>query len=295
MSTDVPKIAIIGANGFIGRHFHAFFKAIHPDIIATTRRRDQHHLPHLDLRRPNIKDLKLKEKGHTHAIICAAESNVYRCETRPKTSNAINIVGTRIVMEQLVEEGVMPIFLSTDYVFDGVHGNFEVEAPRQPTTLYGKQKAEMEDYLLGFSNDQCLILRLSKVYSLTKGDGSILDEMGALLKSGNPVRAAHDQVFNPIYIGDVIKATTALVTKNVMGTIHLCGDKAIARLALAKGLATAMGADAKQVQEISLEDLDGKLKRPKNTSMSNASLRAHYSDEMMSIETYTKRVAENYS
>ena len=286
---------MIGATGFIGRHFYKTFKGFYDDIIGTTRDPKNVSYAYLDLRRPDYKGLKLAETGHKAAVLLAAESNVGRCEQYPRNSNAVNVLGMKQVIDGLVEEGMLPIFLSTDYVFDGVKGDYTEEDPTEPTTLYGKQKLEIEHYLKEKAGDEYLILRLSKIFSLEKGNGILLDEMAALFHEDHPVMAAYDQCFNPLHIGDLIRALLYLLDNDLRGTWHICGDQAMPRYEMAKALAAAMGKPESLVQRISLDQLGSKPARPKNTSMNNARFRAVYTPDMVTIEDYIKRIAANWA
>ena len=110
------------------------------------------------------------------------------------------------------------------------------------------------------------MLRIGKTYGVTPGDGTLLDEMAALLASGRPVRAATDQRMNPTCVYDLVRAVYRL-SGTCFGTINCCAPEIVTRYDLALMVADAVGADRSLVRAISLEDLDESFDRPKNTGM----------------------------
>src|SRR5262249_54891367 len=151
-----------------------------------------------------------RESGHHYAVITAAVTGLARCEQDREYTRARNVTGTLDLARQLAEEGVTPVFFSTDNVFDGRGGPYPDEAPTSPPNEYGAQKAEVERRLPEVCRGRCLILRLGKVFGLVRGDRTLLDEMADRLTKGQEVAAARDMVFCPVLVGDVVRAVLAL-------------------------------------------------------------------------------------
>jgi len=277
-SISNEKTAIIGGDGFIGRAF----ARVWPDAIATSRRTGAEQF--LDLCEPDIAPLRLRETGHRRALILAADPNIARCEADPERARAINLDGTLALVDQLLAEGIEIVFTSSDYVFDGREGDYTEDSPTEPGTVYGKLKLEAEQAIRERSGGEALILRLSKIYGLERGDGTLFDEMATLLAAGEPVRAAVDQVFCPMWIEDLVTATRVLLEKDVTGTVHVCGDEAMSRYEMACSLARSMGLGSEAITPIRLDDLGLSPIRPKQTSMRNRRLREVCASPFLSIE-----------
>jgi dTDP-4-dehydrorhamnose reductase len=143
--------------------------------------------------------------------------------------------------------------LSTDYVFD----DFLNEAP---LNAYGRQKLELEQRACALD---ALVVRLSKVYSLEKGDGTLFDEMAAKLTVGEMVFAAHDQVFAPVFIGDVIGQIISLLHAGVRGIVNVVGPGFASRFEMARTLAEKLMINRELVRAISLDELKDGVQRPK--------------------------------
>lgn len=292
MSTPPPTV-IIGAKGFIGS---ALWNAYRDDARCrgTARRPDHAELLHYDL--VQAPPQQLDQLGDTirEAVVMAAVSRINACEADPAGSRRINVDGIVNCVTWLWQRGIRPLFISTDYVFDGRDGGYREDDPTNPITEYGRQKRTAEEAVLAITGGQGTVLRLSKIYSAQAGDGSLLDEMTAMLARGAVVRAAVDQTFCPLFRDDLIAMIRAIQVAGTRGVLHVCGDEAVSRFQLAQRVAARFGADAALVEPISLDDLRTGPIRPKNTSMCNQRLRAIYRAPLTPMETVIDQLTAAY-
>jgi dTDP-4-dehydrorhamnose reductase len=256
----LPATVVFGADGFIGRNLLAGVRRVNPACIGVGRHA-------LDLAAPDTDPLDLQTRGITHAVIAAGISRIAACEREPARTRIVNVTGTVDLVRQLQRKGIRVVALSSDYVFDGTAGNYHDAASVSPVNEYGRQKAALEETLLRENGDGLLLVRLSKVFDLVPGSGTLLDEMAARLLAGEPVRAARDQFFCPTLIEDVVTGLMRLLVSGRTGIVHLCAPDRMSRLQLAVGVAAAFGCDPELVREISLRDLDEPFRRPLDTSM----------------------------
>lgn len=292
---SLPKTAVIGASGFIGSAFLSRYRQIYSDTIGTARNLSGKNVLHLDLLDPDIAQLRLSETGHKEALILSAISKIDKCEKEKEITRKVNVEGTLELIRQLVKEGIKPIFFSSDYVFDGITGNYADDAPTNPITEYGRQKAEVEAAIGETSKGNYLVVRLSKVFSLKKGDGSLLDEMAGILASGGIVRAAFDQIFCPTLLSDVVNAVAFLQMKGITGIVNVCSAEPWSRYDLALTLAKSIGIDSSRICRISLDDIGFKTTRPKNTSMIPKRLLSGTCIKFTPILEYIEQTASNWS
>jgi dTDP-4-dehydrorhamnose reductase len=290
----LPRTAIIGATGYVGSHFLKAYRSVYPDLLATARKPSADNMHPLELRRPNISALKLKQKGYTDALIFAAISRITDAND-DQAAWAINVDGTLQLISQLAQEGIKPIFASSDYVFDGQTGSYDDDAPLNPITAYGQHKAEVEERIDAITGGNYLVLRLGKVYSTDKGDGTLIDEMASLLASGGQVRAAYDQILNPVLIDDLIIAVAAIQSLNSTGTMNVCSPEHPSRYELALMVARAMKVSEDNVERISLDDLGFGPKRPKDTSMLTGRLSRELNCEFTPLCKTVETVADNWA
>ena len=287
----LPKTAIIGAGGFLGSRLMAAHRRLHPDCTGTYH--SQGH-PKLDIFAPALAPLNLQGTGHQEVILAAAVVDVQKCEWNKEATRPGNVTGTLELIRQIIGAGLKPIFISTDWVFRGDTGNYDDEAKPDPICGYGAQKAEVEAAIPGICGPRHLIVRLSKLFSLKKGDKSAPDHFAALLAQGKTVRAARDQVFGPLLVDDAVKAILGLQRAGATGTVNICSPEVWTRLEMAYALADALGADRRLVEPISLDDLGDGIRRPKNTFMVCRRLNELAPVDFTPMSQCLQRIAENY-
>lgn len=289
-----PPTVIIGAKGFIGSALWNTYHKASPLHRGTTRRENDEGLLVYDLDQTTPQQLDQLDDTITDAVIMAAVSRINACEEDPDGSYRINVTGIKNCVHHLWRRSIRPIFISTDYVFDGRQGNYEENDPTHPITEYGRQKRAAEELVLEISQGTGCVLRLSKIYSSQAGDGSLLDEMVACFAQGKVVRAAVDQRFCPLFRGDLIAMIQTLQVAEASGIFHVCGDESVSRFQLAQRVAARCGADPALVEPISLDDLRTGPVRPKNTSMRNHRLRTVFQEPLTSMDQIVDQLAAAY-
>jgi len=297
VSRDLPKTVIIGASGFLGNAFLSSYRTVHPDSIGTIRhsvKSDLDNHVRLDLLAPNIDKMKLYQKGHRQALIFASVSKLMECENNMVNSRQINVTGTIELIRQLREEGIRPIFASSDIVFDGEKGGYLENDPPSPLNEYGNQKAEIEFRLQEICKDDYLVIRLSKAFSLNKGDGTLIDEMASRLKHGETLREAFDLIFCPLLITDLIQSVAILQTNDTTGIVNVCGSEPWSRFDLAVSVAKNMNIDPARVAKVSLGELNLGCRRPKDISMVNIRCIAATGFSFTPIKACVRQIANNW-
>jgi len=210
--------------------------------------------------------LRLVETGHRALLIASAKPNIDFCAREREAAFAVNVRGTLALARQAAQAGLQVIFFSTDYVFAGDAGPYDDDAPTHPTTEYGRQKVAVEKELPAIT-DNYLILRLSKIFGLEKGDRTLLDDIASTLASGRLARVARDQFFSPTYVGDIVRAVQAIQARGLRGTFNVCNPEPSSRHQIAQALAPALGADPALIEPIRLHDIPAMAGRPLNTTM----------------------------
>ena len=291
----MKKTAIIGATGYIGCSLIEYLRTIYPDCIGTFFKNSKEKKnTYFDLQESNIHNLKLEQKSYEYLIISSGIANISVCENNPKYSYDINVKGVLNLVNNLVKTKIKIIYLSSDYIFDGLKGNYLEEDIANPKTVYGQQKKEVENQLEKFK-EKVIILRLSKIYGLIKGDKTLLDEAAFLLSQKQEIVAAKNQFFSPTFIGDLLNAISIIQKKNIFGKINFCSDEIWSRYNLMVYLANCMKVDKKLVKSIYLNELDGFKNRPLNTTMNCEKIKSIIKFRFHSIRESCQKVANNYA
>ena len=102
------------------------------------------------------------------------------------------------------------VYLSTDYVFDGVRGNYSENSTPLPTTAYGKSKlcGEVEGFKL--AGDRFCVLRIAALYDL---NAQFLRFLLNTLSVGKPVDCFNDAVYTPTYFKDFLSGLSSIAKK----------------------------------------------------------------------------------
>lgn len=287
------KTAIIGASGFVGRHLLSACRRTHPDTIGTSFSQSKPGLTPFDIRKPDLAPLKLREQGYAAVLVTSAKPNIGYCEQHKDEAFAVNVRGMLELLRQVAALGLQPIFLSTDYVFDGHTGGYDDDAPTRPSTEYGRQKQAVELELPHITPNH-LVIRLSKIYGEEKGDATLLDDFASSLLADKPLSVATDQIFSPTFVDDLVSSIFAVQNAGLRGTVNICNPQPWSRYDVAAGMATALGLDPARIKAIKLHSLTGMAGRPLNTSMKCSRLQALGVTRFTSLRDSIRRVAANW-
>lgn len=262
---------VFGASGFVGGAILTEMQRAGMRVLGTYARRPAPGLAAFNLREPDLPALLAGRSFNGWAVIAGAITNMDACLTDPSTRD-VNVTGTIRLLQQVAARGAVPIFLSTDYVFDGRRGNYRESDPATPIMAYGSQKLEVESYMRENLVDH-LILRISHVYGTASQPRCYVSKMVQELKAGKILRCAVDQVFSPTYLPDVGSALRLAIESGLRGTFHVAPDERFSRFRIAEMLCERLGRDPAQVQPCHLSDLSFGDKRPQDTSLDGTAFR----------------------
>ena len=141
-------IFIIGASGLIGGNIFNYLKKKRYRVGGTYFRTKKKGLVYFDIAKHDIKKLKVKEKIKYFIIASAINVNLDDTKKDLKNSYFVNVVQTKKIINYCFKNKIIPIYLSSDGVFDGKKGNYIESDKKTPLHNYGKNKNEIEKYIL---------------------------------------------------------------------------------------------------------------------------------------------------
>ena len=271
----MQNILVIGGSGFIGRRLSSHLGL--ERVIAT-----YHNSPFpggvpFDSTSMRLADRFLVGRhGITHGILLQGMTGIDRCALIPEESARINVDGAINAINDLIDAGVVPIYVSSDSVFDGSRGLCTEADTVCPILTYGRQAASVEKYLDGLSAPWAAA-RLTKVVSGFPSPRNILSEWIDAISRRDLIRCAHDQIITPIDIDDVVEALLFFVNSELRGLYNVCGPQPVRRIDLLNTLLSFCGPHlraAARIEVCSLSDLSFVEPRPKNCSLSNGKFAA---------------------
>jgi dTDP-4-dehydrorhamnose reductase len=229
------KTLIVGASGYVGRNL---FDLIGPEAGAGTY--NQSAMPgglKFDTGTMQLADLDFNLSEYSQAILLNGETSPDACANDIERSESINVTQIISLIDELYDHDIRPVFISTEAVFDGRKGNYVEQDEPNPILAYGRQKVEVEQYLLA-KGRPFQIIRLSKIYDSSLQAGSFLGNWySQITAGGNDIRCAEDFISCPVHVDDVCRAIRALVALDETGIFHVAGPQALSRYGICQILA----------------------------------------------------------
>jgi dTDP-4-dehydrorhamnose reductase len=255
------RIGIAGASGLIGRHLYQHLRKIGCDVMGTCYTHPQEGMTRFDITSDNFGIF-----DHcTHVVLSSAVTSIDECCIEHERACRTNVTKTRDLIDHLVYRNIIPVFLSSDQVFDGERGNYTECDPTSPINQYGRFKACVEDHLS--SINQCIVLRLGKTYSPDLGVQSLYKEIYERLNQGGKVQAAFNQIYNLSTLEFTSSAIYQAMAAGLTGRYHLAEKVIMSRYEFALSIARSHGFDTELVESIDINLIGLKERRPLNTSL----------------------------
>lgn len=288
----MKQALVIGASGFVGRQLLAQLGA---RGVGAYRSRPLPQGLAFDATRDTLSDLLRRAKGDfSHVFVPFGAIDMEGCARNPEATAAINVTAVQAVLAEALALGLTPIYVSTDYVFDGERGLWRENDEARPRMAYGAQKLAVESWLKEQAGPW-LICRLSKVLSERDEPANMLAEWAGAIRDGRRLTLAHDQFFSPAGVNDLAGAMIALADAGCTGLFHVAGPERISRLELFKRLATTlekrMDMNVAEAASSSLHDFPFLERRPLDTSLDTARLITSISPKFQSIDDLCAAVA----
>lgn len=230
------KVLITGADGQLGREL----RKLYPDAIGTSH--DPSNMFYLQIEDQNAV-IKLLERERPDVVVnCAALTNVDRCEREKEYAYKVNGLAVRSLALECRRIGANLVHISTDYIFDGIDGNYREDASPNPVNYYGLSKLAGENFAL--SAEENLVVRTSGVFGYSNNFPLFAYNK---LKNGEVVKAIKG-FYSPIHAENLAKAVKKLIDLNEVGIINIAGER-ISRMNLALTIAAFFNYDKNLIAE----------------------------------------------
>ncbi len=226
------------------------------------------------------KELDITDKKHVIDIVskivpniiihCAAFTNVDGCESDIGTAFDVNTIGTGNVAIASKKTKSAMVYISTDYIFDGMKNSpyLESDIPN-PISIYGISKYGGELVVKHFL-DKFFIVRTSWLYG--KRGKNFVNTILRLTKEKDEIKVVNDQVGSPTYVSDLAKAISALISTKYYGIYHITNSGECSWYKFAKEVLKYVVIKNIEVIPISTEELSRPAPRPKYSVLKNFNL-----------------------
>lgn len=264
------KVLILGASGFIGSYLARALVGC-AEVLGTYR---QHKpvtlsvpLVSLDLTDGEAVKALVRDFRPENVIHLVAQAVVEDAAAQHETAWQVNVTGTGNVVTACCEAGAKLVFLSTDYVFDGIAGPYAEEAACNPVNAYGRVKLAGEE-IMRQSVLSHLIVRTSLVYGWPAyhQHSNFVATLIHQLRQGRPFTAYTDMVRIPIYVGDLVGVLGQLMEQQAEGLYHIGSSNVVNMYEFALNICDVFGFDRGLIV-VATSDGQGDIPRPKRCGL----------------------------
>ena len=265
------KIFTIGGSGLVGSRIAQLLN----NKYSVT---DLSRIKGVDITEASSLDIVKNDTDTEVAVLFSAKADVDGCERDKELGEngdawKINVGGVQNVVNACLGNNKKLIYISTDFVFDGVNtpenGYAEEDKP-SPINWYGETKFRGEEIVKN-SGLSFVIARIA--YPYRKEFVGKLDFVRAIknrLENNQPVAGVTDHIFTPTFIDDIAHAIDKLVEMNSTGIFHIVGSQSLTPYDAAILIAEKYGLDKSLISKTTrAQYFKDKAPRPFNVSMNN--------------------------
>ncbi len=227
------RIFVTGAHGQLGRALAGALTGGGHTVVATD-------VDTVDITDARAVTAAIAAAAPDAVAHIAALTDVDGCARAPERARVVNALGTRNVALACQPRDVPLLYISSNEVFDGTrttpYGEWDCPHPINP---YGYSKWAGEEYVRWLTR-RFYIVRTAWLFAA--GGHNFVHKILARAAEiaagrGDALRVVTDEISNPTYVPDLVRALTALLETGLYGVYHLvnagqCSRYTFARRAL---------------------------------------------------------------
>ena len=281
-------ILIIGANGFLGSNILQLRKIkkirdLNYQFLAADI--ENSNVPidvtfyHINITNPQDTLKKIEVISPDVILLTAAMTNVDQNEVDKDLATAINTEGPKNVLEACKTTGSKLIFMSTDFIFDGIskEGNYNENDTPNPLSYYAKTKYNAEQAIFN-SEIEYTICRTAVLYGWNKKKQNFITWIIDKLQQNEPIQIVTDQLNSPTFVKNLAEILIKLIEKDAKGIYHTAGDCTLNRYEMALKCAEVFNLKKELISQI--EKIEQEAIRPKNAGLDISKLKKLIGSEL---------------
>ncbi len=269
------RILITGSNGLLGQKIVKQLIAKQIDFLATSKGQNRNNsckeekYQSLDIERIEEIDRIFNSYKPSHVIHTAAITNVDYCEQDPELCYAVNVKATKLLLDAAISIDAHFQLLSTDFIFDGLKGDYLETDNANPLSHYAHSKWDAELLLHNGNYSNWSIVRTIIVY----GDGDNLSRSNLIswakesLKKGVEIAVIDDQFRAPTWAEDLAWACIRICELSKLGVYNACGPETMSIYEIVCRIARFYKFNAELIQRSNSKLLNQAAKRPPRTGL----------------------------
>ncbi|KAF8981856.1 hypothetical protein BGZ46_002202, partial [Entomortierella lignicola] len=271
------RVVVTGASGLLGRAVVTEFRNAGHEVTGVAFSRAKGDLKKLNLEdSPSVEAFIDQEKPDV-VVHCAAERRPDVVENDPNGAKDLNVQVPGLLADLTNDRGILLIYISTDYVFDGTSPPYDVRDKANPLNTYGQTKydGELEVKKL---NSSAIILRVPILYGITEYNGeSAVNALIDSVKDGKVTTMDHYAIRYPTNVADVARVIKDLSVKVrdekvfISGILHFSGEEKYTKYEICEVIAKALNVPLDHLKPVDTAPKDGTT-RPYDCHLSNRCL-----------------------
>ncbi len=260
------RVMVVGASGLLGQHMMSAgtemglamtgtYNTVNVGIPGSVQ---------MDITDPGSVSRGLEAACPELVVLAAAMTNVDQCEREPDEAYKVNMEGSFNVASECRSSGVKLVYISTDYVFNGLKGaRYHEFESADPLSVYAMSKLEGERVTLDASRNN-LVCRVSVVYGWDRLNrkSNFVTWIVDSLRKGQDIRLYDDQFVSPTYAPSAARDILELGLGKLKGICHTSGPDCLSRYDIGNMAAEVFGLDASLIKAVRTAEMPLLAKRP---------------------------------
>ncbi len=261
-------LLVIGGDGKIGSKLIEVYEKSHISVLKTTWKKElvTDGSFYLNLE-DDVENWILPSFKIDVVFFCAGKTSIDYCENEPLKSRKINVVNTIKLIKRFCDSGAFVIYISSNAVFNGETPFSDLNEEFDPKTEYGRQKVEVESFLLGMC-ENVAIARFGKILSVNI---PLFNDWIIKLRNAVPINVFSDMNMSPVSLDYAIDILIKISQKKIKGIYHCSAIHDISYSAVAYFISSKLCLDANLINCISYKDVGIKFS-PRYTTLNSSKL-----------------------
>jgi len=260
------KILVIGS-GFLGSNVSYEFNFIGNVVTQTNIKKIQKNSYELDITNERMVKICFEKIRPDIIINCAGNTDIDFLEKNPQLAYSVNGQGVRNLAIATQKFRARLIHISTDGIFDGIHGNYTEDDKPNPINVYARSKLMGEEEAI--KNCENYVVIRTNFYGHHPNEKFLFNSILTNLREGKQFTGFNDVVFTPLEISNLAELISDVAFSNYNGILNLSANEPLTKYQFCFHMANILGFDPNLIKKGSIDEIGFIAQRPKNTSLNN--------------------------